>query len=257
MSVPNIPIVNLGNLYLSGMNLTYLTTTTFSVAAGQARNSTDVNDIVLDAAVTVNVRVQGANGIDIGTFAANAMYYVFVVGDSTQYNDTCAIFSLSATAPNLPVGYDMFRRIGAIKGNGTAAPNTLILPFHQRGKGLDRTMYYMTPIATAIVAGNATVWTDVILTTFIPTTATSVIAQPELTSDAGGTRYALFAGSALTAVAVLAVYEVIMTSPASVVTRQTLVVPATNTAGVMTCQYAVSSAAAALAVLVGGYIDSF
>ncbi len=257
MSIPNIPIVNLGNLYLSGLNLTYVTTTTFSVAAGQARDSTDVNDIVLDTAATVNVRVNGANGLDTGTLAANGMYYVFIVGDSTKYNDACALISLSSTAPVLPAGYDMFRRIGAIKGNATAAPNTLILPFHQRGKGLDRAMYYATPIATAIAAGAAVVWTDVILTTFVPITATSVIAQAQLTSDAGGTRYALFAGSALVAVNVLTVFEVIMSSPASVVTLSTLVVPATNTAGVMTCQYAVSSAAAALAVLVGGYIDSF
>ncbi len=256
MAGPNIPIVNLGNLYVTGLNLTYLTTTTFSVAAGQARDSTDVNDIVLDAAVTVNVRVNGANGLDAGTLAANSIYYVFVVGDSTKYNDPCALISLSATAPQLPAGYDMFRRIGAIKGNATAAPNTLILPFHQRGNGLDRAMYYMSPIATAIAAGAAVVWTDVVLTTFIPTTATSVIAQCQLTSDAGGTRYALFAGSALVAVNLLTVYEVIMTSPASVVTLDTLVIPATNTAGVMTCQYAVSDAAAALAVLVGGYIDS-
>jgi hypothetical protein len=256
MSVPNIPIVNLGNLYVSGLNLTYLTTTTFSVAAGQARDSSDVNDIVLDAAVTVNVRTNGVNGLDIGTLAANAIYYVFIVGDSTKYEDPCALISLSATAPVLPVGYDMFRRIGAIKGDATAAPNTLILPFHQRCFGLDRAMYYMTPIATAIAAGNALVWTDVILTTFVPTTATSVIAQSRLTSDAGGTRYALFAASALVAVNVLTVYEVIMTSAASVVSIETLVVPCTNTAGVMTCQYAVSDAAAALAVFVGGYIDS-
>ncbi len=257
MPTPNVPVVNLGNLYLSGLNLTYTTTTTFTVASGQARDATDTNDIVLDAAVIVNVRVNGANGLDQGTLAANGMYYVFVVGDSTKYNDTCVIFSLSSTNPLLPAGYDMIRRIGAIKGNATAAPNTLILPFHQRGHGLDRWMYYMSPIATLIVAGNAVVWTDVILTNFIPTTATSVIAQAALTADAGGERYALFAGSAIIAVNVLAVYEVIMTATATDIEIDTLVIPATNTAGVMTCQYAVSDAAAALTVLVGGYVDSF
>lgn len=256
MTAPNIPIVNLGNLYLSGLNLTYVTTTTFTVAAGQARNSTDVNDIVLSAAATVNVRTNGANGLDIGTLAANAIYYVFIVGDSTKYNDACALISLSSTAPVLPAGYDMFRRIGAIKGNATAAPNTLILPFHQRGDDLSRKMYYMTPIATAIVAGASLVWADVILTTFIPLTATSVIAQSVLTADAGGERYALYAATALTAVNALVVYEVISTATATDVERATLEVGCVNTAGVMTCQYAVSDAAAALAVLVGGYIDS-
>ncbi len=257
MALPNIPIVNLGNLYLAGMNLTYVTSTTFSVAAGKARNSTDVNDIVLNTAATVNVRVNGANGLDIGTLAANSIYYVFIVGDSTKYNATCALISLSSTAPTLPVGYDMFRRIGAIKGNGTVAPNTLILPFHQRGNGTSRTMHYVTPIATAVSAGASTTWADVVLTTFIPTTATSVITQNQLTADAGGTRYALFSADAVVAVSVLTVYEEIMTSPASTVFLTTLEVAATNTAGVMTIQYAVSNNSAALAVLVGGYIDSF
>lgn len=256
MAVPNIPIVNLGNLYVSGLNLTYVTTTTLSVSAGQARNSTDVNDIVLSAPVTINVRTNGVNGLDIGTLAPNSIYYVFIAGDSTKYQDAGAFLSLSATAPNLPAGYDMFRRIGAIKANATVAPNTLILPFHQRGSSLDRKMHYATPIATAIVAGNAVVWTDVVLTAFIPTTATSLIAQPVLTADGGGERYALFAADAVVAVNALTVYEVIMTATATDLEYDTLIVPVTNTAGVMTCQYAVSNAGAALAVFVGGYVDS-
>lgn len=252
MSVPNIPIVNLANLYVSGLGLTYLTTTTMSVALGQARDSTDVNDIALSGAVTISVRRNGVNGLDAGTFAANNIYYVFIVGDSTKYLSTCALLSLSATAPQLPAGYDMFRRIGAIKANGTASPNTLILPFHQRG----REMFYVTPIATAVAAGASVTWAPVTLTTFIPSTAIIVLAQAQLTSDAGGTRYALFSTDDVVAVNALTVFEEIMSSPASVVTLSSLQVGVANAAGVLTCQYAVSNNAAALAVLVGGYIDS-
>jgi hypothetical protein len=252
MTTPNIPIVNLGNLYATGLGLAYASSTTMTVAAGQARDGTDTNDIVLSAPVTINVRANGANGLDIGTFAANTIYYVFVVGDSTEYNGTCALLSLSSTAPLLPAGYDMFRRMGAILSNATAAPNTLILPFHQRG----RTMYYYIPIATAVVAGASTVWASVTVTAFIPTTALSLITQSQLTADAGGTRYVLYAADATVAVNALTIYELISTAPASVVEYATLTVPVTNTAGVMTIQYAVSNNAAAVAVLVGGYIDS-
>lgn len=148
---PNYPIVNKGELYVNGLGISWVDGTHITIAAGQARDSTDINDISLSASVTINTRVSAvANGIDVGNttgnIVINTLYYVFVIGDSNSVQPTAGLLSLSATAPLLPFGYDMFRRVGAVKSDNTAAPGCLILKFAQAGNGSSRWMYYSKPI---------------------------------------------------------------------------------------------------------------
>lgn len=152
MTTPNIPIVNAGLLYVNGLQLDFLTTTTILVNAGAARDSTNTNDIIIPAALTINVRNNGALGLDTGTLAANTFYAVYAIGSSINTNDMSVLISANLTAPTLPLNYDMFRRIGCVKSDGTAAPNTLILAFWQVGKQ----MWYDAPISVlAATAGAA------------------------------------------------------------------------------------------------------
>ena len=48
---PLTPVANLGNQYINGMRLTYLTTTTFSVGIGACRDASGLTDIVMGTSI--------------------------------------------------------------------------------------------------------------------------------------------------------------------------------------------------------------
>ena len=160
----SIPVVNAAYLSVNGLEIAVASTTTATVAAGRARNSTNENDIILSAAVTLNAAVNGINGLDSGSLANATLYALFVVGDSSLNNDTGVLLSTSATAPSLPFGYDMFRLIGYLRTDGSAN----FLSGYWSGSSNERIFMYDAPIATAITAGSSTTDAAVTLTTFVP-----------------------------------------------------------------------------------------
>jgi hypothetical protein len=208
---PNYPMVNLGDLYVQGGRLAYATTTAFTVAAGQFRDSTNTNDIVLPA-TTVSIAHAGLNGLDVGAVAASTVYYVYAIGSSvygandgqdagaaqgvgptpgvtttvpagtypSSYAPAGILIStaLPSVGPSLPVNYDMWRRIGAIR----TTAGSIIEPFVQTGYGQNRTMRYMTPIAPVggIVVPSQTYTTIGALATIIPQVAMDVIINASL-----------------------------------------------------------------------------
>lgn len=163
MSV-NIPAVNAAYLNVSNLEITILGDETLSVAAGSARNSSNLNDIVLDAAVTVSNLVSGINGIDTGTVTASKVYALYLVGDSTQNSATGAMLSLNQTSPQLPGDYDMYRKIGYVVTDGSS--DFYMGYFY--GSANDRMFVYDAPIATAVTAGNSATYAAVTLTTLVP-----------------------------------------------------------------------------------------
>jgi hypothetical protein len=197
-----------------------------NVAAGAARDSTNQDDIVLGTAAIANIATNGVNGLDTGTVAANTFYYVYVIGSSlssaqeisniqavstmaggtTILNGTvivegtitqpgssvnnnpqpAALISLSSSAPNLPEGYDMFRRLGAILTGG----GSTILPFwqEQTGNSSSRRMWYDAPISV-LAATAAAAFTAQSLAAAVPaiaagTTSTEVTFQVTLDPNA-------------------------------------------------------------------------
>lgn len=170
MSV-NIPIVNAGLKYIMGMRLAYASATTMTVATGQCRNSTNVNDIVIDTAVTINTATNGAGGLDQGAMANDTFYAVYAIGDSTGFESGSAIISADLTSPLMPAGYDMFFRIGYIKSSGAAA----ILPFRQDGVSMDRWMWYDAPIATDITAGSSATFAAVDASDGLPNSTPTMV----------------------------------------------------------------------------------
>ena len=113
--------------YLAGFGLANnaaAPATKIDVAAGAATDSANAA-MISCAAVTINCAVTGANGLDAGALAANAWYHIFAIAkpDGTA----ACLASLSVGAPSLPAGYSTFRRIGAIRTDGSAA----ILAFTQ------------------------------------------------------------------------------------------------------------------------------
>ena len=67
------PMVNAPFLSIQGLRVAWTDATHITVAAGRARNSSNLNDIVLPGTITINSAHQGAAGIDIGALANNEM----------------------------------------------------------------------------------------------------------------------------------------------------------------------------------------
>lgn len=167
--MPDTPIVNAGLKYVNGLDITRTAAKTISLAAGAARDSTNTNDIVLSSPVTINGAAVGANGVDVAAIVLNKFYAVYVIGDSTKYQDTAGLLSLDVSSPNLPAGYDMFRRVGWILTDGSAD----ILIFYQNGAGQERRYWYDVGISE-LSGGSDTTFTAVDLATSVPPIATNV-----------------------------------------------------------------------------------
>lgn len=244
---PNYPIVNLGNLYVQGGKLAFVSETKVTIASGQFRDSTNVNDIVLSSTATINAATNGANGLDTGALANSTLYAVYVIADSTGYNATAGLLSTSFTAPTLPAGYDMFRRLGTVLTSGAAA----ILDFTQVGSGSGRAVWYAASVATAVTAGQSTSFAVADCSAIVPSTASEIKVEAVLTADGGGARTAAFKALASSSAA----GQAIISAAASTVTTTTVVVPSTTVSSVTGVDYLVSNGSASLAVSVFGYVD--
>lgn len=263
---PLSPIVNQGNLYVTGMQLTYLTNSTFSVGVGQCRDSTDTVDLIMGAklyqasgagntnnsttssvAVTVTRTATGAGGLDTGTLAASTLYYVYAIGDSRSFNATSVVFSLSATTPNLPAGYDCFRRVGCVSTNGSSQ----IRKFVQTGSGTNRKTWYDAGVApgSAATAGSTTFVTIGTLTTLVPAIACEAILTVSLTPNTAGNtlRVQPFGGTNG--------YAQISSNVTTKAQFAQLSCPMGLNAGVPEIDYATSEASDVVAFLVAGYAD--
>lgn len=175
-----VPIVNAGLLYVNGLGISWVSNTTLTLAAGAARNSSNLNDIILSAPVTVNGASVGANGVDIAVLAASSIYAVYVIGDSTDFKPTASLLSLSASSPSLPAGYDMFRRVGWVKTDGSSH----LLAFWQYGSGQGRQYYWDVPIA--VTTANVTSFTAVSLAAGVPPLATQAVLKLSYTPAVAG-----------------------------------------------------------------------
>ncbi len=163
-------IINAGEKYVNGLGITRASDSALIMAAGQARNSSNVNDIVLAAAVTNNGGSTGANGVDVAALANSSLYAVYVIGDSTKFKATASLLSLDVLQPALPGGYDMFRRVGWVRTDGTAD----LLEFHQYGEGVERTYYYDVGILE-LNAGASATYAQVDLSLAVPPIVTEVL----------------------------------------------------------------------------------
>lgn len=127
-------------------------------AAGRARDSTDVEDIVLASALTKQIDAAWAvgtnlGGLDTGSVGNNSIYYLWVIKRSdTGVVD--ALFSLSATAPTMPANYDFKQRVGWVRTGGSAT----ILGFTQLTHD-PNTIFYKTTIldVTTSVQGTSAI----------------------------------------------------------------------------------------------------
>lgn len=189
---PLVPVVNAGEMYVNNLLYSYTSTTTITVQAGAARDSTNTNDIILPTDTVLNTALVGLiNGVDLGPITASSIYYLYVVADSTQYNPTGVLMSLNASAPLLPYGYDMYRYIGPLRINSSSQFDI----FTTFGSGTNRKFMYNTFIQI-LLAGHAASFTAIPLTGIVPPIQTILQLRSALTPNAAGdTAYFRWTGS--------------------------------------------------------------
>lgn len=167
MTIPNNPIVNAGLLYVNGLQIVYLNSKQITLQSGAARDINNIDDIILSSNIILDGTHVGTNGVDISPLGASTFYGVYVIGDSTDHKPTAGLFSAQNTAinsaPFLPVGYDMYRRVGFILTDSSAN----ISVFSQMGSNEIRKYYYVTPI-NILTNGNSTTFVNVTASAAVP-----------------------------------------------------------------------------------------
>lgn len=109
--------------YLFGCTLsTAGSSTTMSISAGRATDSTGVQSMALTAiAKTTSTWAVGTaqGGLDTGSIANNTTYHFYMIRrPDTGVVDV--VFSTNATSPTLPTNYTQYRRIASWNTNGSA-----------------------------------------------------------------------------------------------------------------------------------------
>ena len=119
---------------LSGCTLSTTSTTSITVASGQATSSDNTTVMTLASGLTkltggTWVAGNNQNGLDTGVIANGTWYHVYLIFNPTTLV-TDAIFSTNATTPSLPSGFTKYRRIGSFQTGASTAP---VLAFTQYG----------------------------------------------------------------------------------------------------------------------------
>jgi hypothetical protein len=109
--------------HIAGLTLsTAGSSATFSVAAGQCADKNNTVMMILAAAMSKTTSAWAAgtgNGsLDTGSIANSTGYHVWLIKTAAGVVDV--LTSTSATAPTLPTGYTLSRRIGWMKTDGSA-----------------------------------------------------------------------------------------------------------------------------------------
>jgi len=108
---------------LKGLDMTWVSTTSLSVAAGFIADSTNSDLLALRSALTKTTSAwaagTAAGGIDTGVIAANTLYAWYLIKNPT----TGAIdvtFSTNLTTPSLASGWTLYRRIFFARTDGSS-----------------------------------------------------------------------------------------------------------------------------------------
>lgn len=230
--------------YINGGAVARASNTTLTLAAVEASDSTNTANISLSSGVTIDMGVVGVNGIDTGAIAASKMYAIHVIGDSMGVKASAGIISLSASAPTLPAGYDMFRQVGWWPSNGSSQ----LIVGYSSGNGNSRKFIYDGVVATSVTAGAATSFTAIDLSNIVPAVdLTPVYVYAAMTPATAGNsaKFVPSAGTGNT--------HLLTGSVATKVNDGQFVLPVKLISGAPKIDYKVSNGSDALAVSIEGF----
>lgn len=250
--MPNTPIYAWYTPYVEGLELSYVSTTTITLAAGDCSDASRSNIITLADDVVIDITKSGVNGLDTGTIAASTFYAVYAIGDSSSYATSdeenpipgAGVLSLDFDAPQLPAQYDMYRYVGAILIDGSSH----VLSFVQTQHGEDRTMWYDVAI-NVLTDGTSATYANVSLATAVPKANMEVLVLTALTPTAASDAVNLIPYSSTAAVG----YAVLEGAVAGVEVTEVLRLPCSDNADVPYIKYKVTGS---VDLGITGYIDS-
>jgi hypothetical protein len=229
--------------HVDGLSISWASNTTLTVATGSCKDSTNAFDLTLRSATTLSSAFVGVNGLDTGTVAAAQVYAVFVIGQSTGYLPVATLLSTSLTAPVMPTGYDIFRRVGFATTVGSN-----FIKMTQTGANANRT-YWLDTAISVLSGGSSATLAAVDLSACVPAIATKVYFDATFTPNGAGDVASLTDGSS-----VATVILTLSGSVAHVAQKAQLVTLASLVSGVPKIQYLVT-ASGALTLLVGAFED--
>lgn len=150
------------------------------------RDSTNMLTMQFSDELTSTITTSGKGGLDTGSEAADTWYAVHVIGDTNGINPPDTLLSLSATAPTMPSGYNVFRRIGWVRNNSSSD----LFEFIQKWSGRVRRYWWLEEGGSTLrilTNGSATIFTSVDASSLIPPTSTNGTFSVAFETDSGGT----------------------------------------------------------------------
>jgi hypothetical protein len=154
-----------GNIY--GLVAAWTSVSTVTIGIGACRDKTDTYTIRTTAPIVANIAIVGAGGLDTGVEVANTFYSIFVIADSTGVLPVSSLLSTGGDNPTvLPVGYDLYRRVGYVRNNSTSDFREYVT----YGQGPERSIQYRDALSSRqqLTSGAATVVTAVNCGSLIP-----------------------------------------------------------------------------------------
>lgn len=262
------PVVNGGIKYVSGLQMSWTSTTTITVQPGRARDQFNVNDIVVGyppnvaasqtgealvppysagVSTVVSTAFNGAGGLDTGTIADSTFYAVYAIGDTYNNNAGSIILSKNGSVPQYPMGYNCSRRIGYILTDSSG----LILNFWQYGNNSSRDMYYDIGIAAPTTTGSTT-YAPIALGASVPPITAEVIMKVAYTANSA-TNIASFLPFGSTATNGIKVFGYGVAAEQQGMLE---ILTELNTTPAAAFQYKTTSASDTLVLTVAGYRDN-
>lgn len=171
--------------YIGNAGLTYVSASQIQIGSSgilsEVKDDLNIFDIRWIGALTVDITISGAGGLDTGTEANDTWYAVYVLADSNGTNNPVGLMSTSASAPTLPAGYNLKRRLGWVRNNSSGN----FLNFLQTGSQNEKLYTYQENIVQRIIisGGTSTTWSTLSAATFVPPTARRMNAYTLLSTD--------------------------------------------------------------------------
>jgi hypothetical protein len=175
--------------YVWGVVPSWLSASQIQISTGVCRSIDDSEDIRVAGVLTVDITATGANGRNIDTAEqADKWYEVNVIKNPTS--GAVAGFLINQDdvgAFTWPAGYTVRRRVGWIRNNNTSD----IREGYYSGNGFHRKFKYRVNISelTALLNGNAVVFTDIDISEWVPPTSRIVDINNNFAEGGGGFIY--------------------------------------------------------------------
>jgi len=158
--------------YVDGMN-TSVNGNLIDISPGTVRADDDSQMIASAATLSANPAVNGANGLDTGAVADNNWYAVMAIADSSGANPVASLLTLTPSAPTMPAGYDLKRRVGWARRESSA---WVVRSEYQRGRLRD-TWWDTATAGIILSSGSSLAWLTVTCDTRVPPTARMMIGN--------------------------------------------------------------------------------